>query len=430
MGPSSVASRFSRRARRAYPKGALPSYLQAASVAPRMATSDPTAAPAVRERIPLAEPDLRGRELEYVVDCVKSGWISSIGPYVNRFEEVLAETTGTKRALTTSNGTVALHLALAALGIGPGDEVIVPDLTFAATANAVLYCGATPVLVDVREEDWGLDPSLVEAAITPRTKALLPVHLYGHPCDLEAVLDIAERHRLAVVEDAAEALGARFDDRPIGSFGDIACLSFYGNKTITTGEGGACVTSRADLADRMSFLRDHGMNKARRYWHEEVGFNYRMTSLQAAVGLAQIERLGELVAARRRNAARYRERLDGLGLLLSPETRRSSSSFWMFNVVLPEGAPLDRDALAHALAATGIDSRTVFYPLHHMPPYAKLVRPGQSFPVADRLGARGLTLPSATTLTEDEIDRVANAVRRALGAPAWETSRSAATTTS
>ena len=393
-------------------------------------TSPAAAPPPARERIPLAEPDLRGRELEYVTDCVRSGWISSIGPYVNRFEEALAAATGSERALTTANGTVALHLALAALGIGPGDEVIVPDLTFAATANAVLYCGGTPVLVDVREEDWGLDPRQVEAAIGPRTKAILPVHLYGHPCDLEAVLDIARRHGLAVVEDAAEALGARWDGRPVGSFGDVACLSFYGNKTITTGEGGACVTSRADLAERMAFLRDHGMNRARRYWHEEVGFNYRMTSLQAAVGLAQIERLGDLVAARRRNAHLYRERLAGLGLQLSGETARAFSSYWMFNLVLPEGAAVGRDELAHRLAAAGIDSRTVFYPLHLMPPYAGLVRPGQSFPASERLGSRGLTLPSATTLVEVEIDRVAAAVRTALGAPAWETSRSAVTTTS
>ncbi len=368
-----------------------------------------------RERIPLAEPDLRGRELEYVIDCVRSGWISSIGPWVDRFERELAQYVGVRRALTTANGTVALHLALAALGIGPGDEVIVPALTFAATANAVLYCGATPVLVDVREEDWGLDPRLVAEAVTPRTRALLPVHLYGHPCDLEPLLALARRHDLAVVEDAAEALGALYDGRPAGSFGDISCFSFYGNKLITTGEGGACLTSRADLAERMALLRDHGMNKARRYWHDELGFNYRMTSLQAAVGVAQLERIEELVAARRRNAAAYRERLADLPVGFPPESARVRSTFWMFNLLLGSEPRWERDEVMRRLATAGVDSRPVFYPLPEMPLYARYVRPGQEFPIASRLGARGLSLPSATTLRPAEIDRVAAAVRSALG---------------
>ena len=381
-----------------------------------------------RARIPLAEPDLRGNELAYVVDCVRSGWISSIGPYVNRFEAGLAERIGASRALTTANGTVALHLALAALRIGPGDEVLVPDLTFAATANAVLYCGATPVLVDVREEDWGIDPELAAQAITPRTRAILPVHLYGHPCDMARLGELARAHDLAIVEDAAEALGATFDGRPVGSFGDIACFSFYGNKLITTGEGGACVTSRPELAERMSFLRDHGMDKSRRYWHEEVGFNYRMTSLQAAVGLAQLERLEELVAARRRNAAAYRERLAGLPVGVSPETARVRSTFWMFNLVLGDELWGERDRVIQDLAAGGVETRAVFYPLHRMPPYARFARPGQTFPVATRLGERGLSLPSATTLRPDEIDRVAAAVRRVLGSDPCPTPRSTSTT--
>jgi perosamine synthetase len=387
-----------------------------------------TAVPAVRERIPLAEPDLRGNELAYVIDCVQSGWISSIGPYVNRFEAGLAQLVGAGRALTTSNGTVALHLALAALRIGPGDEVLVPDLTFAATANAVLYCGATPVLVDVREEDWGIDPELAAQAITPRTRAILPVHLYGHPCDMERLCELARAHRLAIVEDAAEALGATYDGRPVGSFGDISCFSFYGNKLITTGEGGACLTSRPELAERMSFLRDHGMDKSRRYWHEEVGFNYRMTSLQAAVGLAQLERIEELIAARRRNAAVYRERLAGLPVGLSPETPRVRSTFWMFNLVLGDEPSWERDRVIRELAAAGVETRAVFYPLHQMPPYARFARPGQAFPVATRLGERGLSLPSATTLRPAEIDHVADAVRRVLGAAPCPTFRSSSTT--
>ncbi len=394
-----------------------------------MLAREPGAGPG-RSRIPLAEPDLGGNELLYLRECVESGWISSIGPFVSRFEAELAKRAGARHALSTANGTVALHLALAALGIGPGDEVLVPDLTFAATANAVLYCGATPVLVDVREEDWGIDPALVEAAITPRTRAILAVHLYGHPCDIDPLAAIARRHGLALVEDAAESLAALYKRRPVGSLGDIACFSFYGNKIITTGEGGACVTSRDDLFERMGRLRDHGMNKARRYWHDEVGFNYRMTSLQAAVGVAQLERLDEIVAVKRRNAARYREGLAGTGLELSVEREWARSVFWMFNVVLPEGAPLGRAGLSERLDRAGIDSRQVFYPLHLMPPYRHLVRPGQSFPVADRLGEGGLSLPSASVLTEADIDRVIATIAQAIQETPWETPRSAAITTS
>lgn len=380
------------------------------------------------EAVPLAEPDLRGNESLYLQRCLDSGWISSIGPFVHDFERRLADYVGVPHALTTGNGTMALHLALAALRIGPGDEVIVPDLTFAATANAVIYCGATPVLVDVAADDWNLDPALAAAAITPRTKAILPVHLYGHPCRMEQILELARAAGLAVVEDAAESLGGRYRDRPSGSHGDISCFSFYGNKLITTGEGGACVTSRPELHERMAFLRDHGMDKKKRYWHDEVGFNYRMTSLQAAVGLAQMERIGELLAAKRRNAALYREGLAGLGIETSGELPGLSSSFWMFNVVLPEN--VDRAELMRRLGEDGIATRTVFYPLHQMPPYQRYVRPGQVFPVADRLSARALSLPSATTLRPDQIERVCGALRGLLGESSWATAKLEPITTS
>ena len=380
------------------------------------------------EAVPLAEPDLRGNEALYLQRCLESGWISSIGPFVSDFERRLADFVGVPHALTTGNGTVALHLALAALRIGPGDEVIVPDLTFAATANAVIYCGATPVMVDVLPDDWNLDPAAVAAAVTPRTKAILPVHLYGHPCRLDEILHIAKAAELYVVEDAAESLGSRYHERPSGSHGDIACFSFYGNKLITTGEGGACVTSKPELHERMSFLRDHGMNKKKRYWHDEVGFNYRITSLQAAIGLAQMERIGELLAAKRRNAELYRQGLAGLGLEMSDELPGAFSSYWMFNVLLPEA--IDRAELMRALAEQGIDTRCVFYPLHQMPPYQRYVRPGQEFPVSDRLSARGLSLPSATTLRQDQIERVCATLRGLLGESSWATAKSEPITTS
>lgn len=380
------------------------------------------------EAVPLAEPDLRGNESIYLQRCLESGWISSIGPFVSDFERRLADYVGVPHALTTGNGTVALHLALAALRIGPGDEVIVPDLTFAATANAVIYCGATPVMVDVRPDDWNLDPGAVAAAITPRTKAILPVHLYGHPCRLDEILALAREARLHVVEDAAESLGSRYHGKPSGSHGDIACFSFYGNKLITTGEGGACVTSNPELHERMSFLRDHGMNKKRRYWHDEVGFNYRITSLQAAIGLAQMERIDELLAAKRRNAELYRAGLAGLGLEMSGELPGQYSSYWMFNVVLPEG--VDRAELMQELEGRGIATRCVFYPLHQMPPYQRYVRPGQSFPVSDRLSARGMSLPSATTLRPEQIERVCAALHDLLGERSWATATSEPITTS
>ena len=380
------------------------------------------------EPIPLAEPDLRGNEAVYLNKCLETGWISSIGPFVNNFEQRLADFVGVPHALTTGNGTVALHLALAALRIGPGDEVIVPDLTFAATANAVIYCGATPVLVDVSPDDWNLDPVAVRAAISPRTKAILPVHLYGHPCRMDEILAIAEEAGLYVVEDAAESLGSRWREHPSGSQGDIACFSFYGNKLITTGEGGACVTRSAELHERMSFLRDHGMNKKRRYWHEEVGFNYRITSLQAAIGIAQMERIDELLSIKRRHAELYRRGLQGLGLEMSGELPGCYSSYWMFNILLPEG--IDRQEFMQLLEQRGIATRTVFYPIHQMPPYQRYVRPGQSFPVADRLSARGLTLPSATTLRDDQIARVCATLRDLLGEAAWATTKSEPITTS
>jgi len=365
-------------------------------------------------RVPLAEPNLGGRELEYLRECVETGWVSSIGRFVGDFERALASWLGVPHALSTCNGTTALHLALAALGVGPDDEVIVPDLTFAACANAVLYCRARPVLVDVRREDLGLDVELVRRAITDRTRAVLAVHLYGHPCDLAGLAELCREHGLHLVEDAAEALGAEYRGARVGALGDVSCFSFYGNKVITTGEGGACVTRDTALHERMGFLRDHGMRKSKRYWHEEVGFNYRLTNLQAAIGLAQMERLEALVTAKRANAKRYTERLGGLGLGLSGEASDVKSVFWMFNIFLPEELAAMREGFAATLLEDGVETRPVFYPLHVMPPYKEFVRDGADFAVATSISARGLSLPSATTLTAAQIDFVCDVVERAV----------------
>ena len=271
-------------------------------------------------RLPVMEPTLGGNEMKYVVDCIATNWISSQGSYVKTFEKSFSSFLSMDYALTTSNGTCALHLALLALEIGPGDEVIVPDLTFAASANAVIHAGAKPVLVDVSGKHWGMDPGCVEAAITRKTKAIMPVHLYGHPCEMEPLIKLAKTHRLSIVEDCAEALGAQYKGRKVGTFGDISCFSFFSNKVITTGEGGMVVTNHEKLNHKMAILRDHGMSRSRRYWHETVGFNYRMTNLQAAVGLAQLEQIDRFLKNRRQIAGIYAAQLKDIkGITLPPE---------------------------------------------------------------------------------------------------------------
>src|SRR6266849_8650115 len=242
-------------------------------------------------RIPVAAPSIGEEEMANVMEAMRSGWISSLGAFIGQFERDFAAVCGVAHGVAVANGTTALHLALVAAGVGPGDEVIIPSLTFVATANVVHYCGATPMFADSDPETWQLDPAKLEARITPRTRAIIPVHLYGHPCDMDAILELSARRGLAVVEDAAEAHGAEYRGRRVGAVGTVGCFSFYGNKIITTGEGGMCVTDDAALAERLRLLRDHGMDPKRPYWHEVVGYNYRMTNLQAAVGVAQVKRL-------------------------------------------------------------------------------------------------------------------------------------------
>ena|SRR5579872_5902227 len=256
--------------------------------------------------IPISKPVISPREIQYVTDAVSSGWVSSQGHYLEQFEQKFAEFCNVKHCISTANGTVAIHLALMVLDIGPGDEVIVPDLTFAATANAVILAGAKPVIVDVCKDDWCIDPESVLKNITSKTKAIIPVHLYGHPCKMDELYKIAQDYHLKIIEDAAEAHGAEYRGKRVGGLGDCATFSFYGNKIITTGEGG-CITTHSDsIAERARLLRDHGMKKERRYWHTEVGYNYRITNLQAALGLAQLERINDFLADRKRILETYR----------------------------------------------------------------------------------------------------------------------------
>lgn len=361
-----------------------------------------------RKKLAVAQPALCGNEKKYVLECLETGWISSIGRFIGLFEEQFAAYCGTEYAVACANGTCALHLALAATGVGPGDEVIVPTLTYIASANAVTYCGATPVFVDSEEQTMNIDPNLIERLITPRTKAIIAVHLYGHPADMDAIVEIARRHDLAVIEDAAESHGALYRGRRTGSLGDIATFSFYGNKIITTGEGGMVTCSDRGLEDKLRMLRGQGMDLSRRYWFPIVGYNYRMTNVAAAIGVAQLEQIDGLLEQRFDLAAKYRQRLaryDDL-MRLPGEEAWARHAFWAYTIVLRESVALSRDEVMRRLADDGIETRPVFYPMHVLPPYLKDC--GGSYPVADQLSRRGITLPMHTLLDSGDVDYIAS----------------------
>lgn len=364
-----------------------------------------------RPIIPVCEPTLDGNELKYITDAVETNWISSAGSYIRRFEALFAEKIGATYGIACMNGTVALHLALATLGLEPGDEVIIPTFTMIATANAVTYLGAKPVLIDSEPCTWNLDIAQIEAKITPRTKAITIVHTYGHPVDMDAVNAIAAKHGLFVLEDAAEAHGAQYKGRPVGSLGDAACFSFYGNKIITTGEGGMITTDREDVARLAWNLRDHAFSTERHFWHKFLGYNYRMTNLQAAIGLAQTEQLEKFVAMRRANAAYYTARLREIpGITTPPEAPWAVNVFWMYGILLEPAFGMTRDALRAGLAQRGIETRTFFIPMHCQPIYFEQYR-GERYPVAEDLCRRGLYLPSASNLTREDIDTVVDAIK-------------------
>lgn len=368
------------------------------------------AAPAVTRFLPVAAPVFAGNEKAYVNACLDSTWISSRGEFLDRLEREFAEFCGVRHALTCVNGTAALHLALLGLGIGPGDEVIVPTLTFVASANAVAYCGATPVFIDIEPETWNLDVAQLESKITPKTKAIMVVHLFGHPVDMDPVIEIARRHGLYVVEDAAEAVGAEYKGQRTGGLGDVATFSMYGNKIITSGEGGMITTNDPDLARRMLMLRGQGQDFERRYWFPILGYNYRLTNVQAAIALAQLEQADWHIARRRENAALYADLFSELPQFrVQPEMPWAKNVYWINSVVLPEDFPLSRDEAMAALAKRGIETRPFFYPMHTLPMYTAIAA-GQSFPVADSIAARGMNLPSGADLTRDEIAYVVDQV--------------------
>lgn len=352
----------------------------------------------------VAETNLIGNERKYLDECVSSNWISSRGPFIDRFEKAFALETGTQYAVSCANGTTALHLVMAALGIGPGDEVIVPTFTMIACANAVRYTGATVQLVDAEPDFLNIDPERIEEAINPATKAILVVHIYGHPARMDAINRIAEKHNLLVIEDAAEAHGAEYQGKRAGSLGIAGTFSFYANKIITTGEGGMVCTNDGSLAALVRKLRDHAFSEDRHFWHEYVGYNYRMTNLQAAVGLAQVERLAAIVDARRRLAKWYRERLEGIsGLIMPNEASDSRSVFWMYGVQITPAFGVSRDQMRTELAIRGIETRSFFIPIHLQPIYFDQFQ-GKDFPVADNMCRHGFYLPTSEVLTERDVD--------------------------
>ena len=358
-------------------------------------------------RIPIMEPNLAGNELAYVIDCIKTNWISSQGSYVAEFERKFSEIVGGGEALAVSSGTAALHLALVSLGVGSGDEVIVPDLTFAASANAVIHTGASPVFVDVSDHTWTIDPGKIEAAITEKTKAIMPVHLYGHPCDMDPIMAIAKKKNLLVVEDCAEALGAEYKGRAVGLFGDAGCFSFFGNKLITTGEGGMVLFKNSGNSDRVRILRDHGMSREKHYWQLEAGYNYRMTNLQAATGVAQLERFDVILDKKLSLMDLYQKALSRCpGITLPPKFPWAKNVFWLYTILLDENEYGQRDEVIRKFLLNGAETRPVFYPLHQMPPYSRFTK-GQSFPVSDALSRTGLSLPSSASVTQEEVNSIA-----------------------
>ncbi|MGC2656611.1 MAG: DegT/DnrJ/EryC1/StrS family aminotransferase [Bryobacteraceae bacterium] len=360
-----------------------------------------------RKKIAVAHPALSGNEKKYVLECLDTGWISSIGRFIPLFEERFAAYCGSEYAVACCNGTCALHLALAALGVGPGDEVIVPTLTYIASANAVTYCGARPVFVDSGKRTMNIDPNLIEQHITSRTKAIIAVHLYGHPADMDAILAIGRRHGLKVIEDAAESHGALYKGMKTGSLADIATFSFYGNKIITTGEGGMVTCSDRTLEEKLRMLRGQGMDPRQRYWFPMVGYNYRMTNVAAAIGVAQLEQIDSLLERRFDLAAEYRRHLSRFDDLiqLPGEEPWVRHAFWAYPIVLREPVGVSRDEVMQRLTEDGIETRPVFYPMHVLPPY--LEEGSSRYPVADNLSQRGMMLPMHTLLDFDDVAYIA-----------------------
>lgn len=366
--------------------------------------------------LPVNEPKLDGREKELLIECIDTGWVSADGPFVAMFEKNFAGYIGARHGVAVCNGTAALETALYAAGIGRGDEVIMPTFTIVSCLVAALRLGAIPVLVDVEPETWGMDVRQIASRITPRTRAILPVHMYGHPVDMDPVLALAEQHRLVVIEDAAEVHGAEYRGRRCGSLGHLSAWSFYANKIINTGEGGMVLTSDDGMAARARSYRNLCFRPERRFYHTEFGYNFRMTNMQAALGVAQVERVEEFVAIKRRLGRLYREQLAGIaGLRFQVEKPWAKSVYWMYCVEVAESCGFDAAAMQQALAERGIGTRPFFLGLHEQPAAHDLkLFVGERYPVSERIARQGFYLPSGLTLTEAQVGDVVAAVRDAM----------------
>lgn len=344
--------------------------------------------------LPVSVPNLNGNEFKYLTDAFLSTWISSQGEYIEKFEKKFSKYCDCKYGIACSNGTSAIHLALIALDIGPGDEVIVPDLTFAATINTVLHANAIPVIVDIEEQSWCIDPKKIEKAITKNTKVIIAIHIYGQPCDMDSIMKIAKKHNLKVIEDCAEAHGAMYDNKKVGSIGDIGCFSFYGNKVITTGEGGMCTTNNSAVNNKIRIYRDHGMNKTKRYWHDVVGYNYRMTNLQAAIGLAQVERIEKIHANRKKYEDLYKQTLSKENFIFQKKLKKRTKITWLASVLIDER--FARDKFIEKLKNKGIDARPFFYPLSDMKIYKKYCK--NETKITHKISRLGVSLPTYESL--------------------------------
>jgi len=369
------------------------------------------------DSIPVNEPLLDGNEMKYLAECIQTGWISSEGPFVGQFEERFAARVGRRFGIAVMNGSAALEVSVAAMGIGPGDEVILPAFTIISCAAAVVRAGARPVLVDSDPSTWNMVPEQVEEKITTKTRAILVVHTYGLPVDLDPILALANRHGVPVIEDAAEMHGQTYRGRKCGSFGRLSAFSFYPNKHLTTGEGGMIVTDDIGLANRCRSLRNLCFQPGKRFVHEELGWNFRMTNLQAAVGLAQLERLDEFVERKRKMGRRYTRLLADLPGVQLPVERTSYAEniYWVYGVVLDDAVPYEAGEAMGRLASLGVGTRPFFWPMHEQPVFKRMGLFGtDSFPVAERLARRGFYIPSGLALTEGQIEQAAARVREAL----------------
>jgi perosamine synthetase len=367
--------------------------------------------------IPVNEPVLDGNEKRYLAECIETGWISSEGPFVIRLEEQFARCVHRRYGVAVCNGSAALELVVAALGIGPGDEVILPTFTIISCASAVVRAGAVPVLVDCHETTWNMRTDQIAARITPRTKAIMIVHIYGLPVDIDPLLELARHHSLLVIEDAAEMHGQTYKGRPCGSFGNVSVFSFYPNKHVTTGEGGMILTDDEDLANRCRLMRNLCFQPQKRFVHNDLGWNFRLSNLQASVGVAQLERLSEFIVRKRNMGRRYTELLAGIAGLQLPLTCTSYAEniYWVYGVVLDDAVPFNAEEAIRRLAERGVGTRPFFWPMHEQPVLRKMnLFENEQYPCAERLARRGFYLPSGLALSDQQIEAVADAVSMVL----------------